>query len=514
MPTIAYQGARYTTRTDETVLDALLRGGADVPFSCRRGSCQTCLMRTTDGDPGDHARRGLRAELVTSGHFMPCLCVPTQDLAIEEPDLSQLLISAMIGQITRFGDRVVRLSLETETALEVRPGQYINIRRADGVTRAYSVRGLVDEDYFVETDVQRVAGGAMSNWAHDELQVGDWVQVQGPLGDCHYRAEHAGRPLLLIATGTGIAPLHGIVRDALRQQHDGPIHLVYGARVRGDLYAHDELLPLRERGVRYHPCLLDNRDAPELAQADVVAHAFAQLPDASDAVVFLCGDPDLVQRARCEAVLAGASRARIHADPFESDVPRPPGDQILLDSVQADPELWQEIGEGPGLRAILEDFYTTVYEDPRLSPFFHNVTKERAVSKQYEFLVDMFTGTRTFFGLKPFNAHHWMVISDELFDYREALFEHTLRQHGVSEALLRRWARLHELFRREIVKSRARGMFMNGVEVLHEGFQDEVLTVASVCDGCFAEMPEGSTGRLHRRTGQLYCRSCDATGQG
>ncbi|MBK8592127.1 MAG: 2Fe-2S iron-sulfur cluster binding domain-containing protein [Sandaracinaceae bacterium] len=515
MPTITFRDARYPTLPDESVLEALLRGGADVAFSCRRGSCQTCLLRATEGDPGEHARRGLRPELIHSGHFMPCVAKPVGDLIVDEPDLSQLLVKAQVARKQQLGPRVVRLSLETELTLDVRPGQYVNLRRDDGLTRSYSVRGLPDEDYFIEVDVQLMPGGAMSTWIHETLAEGDWLSLQGPVGDCHYRSEHAGRPLLLIGTGTGIAPLHGIARDALRKHHVGPIHVFYGGRVRDDLYAHEELLGLRASGVHYHAVLLRHEGATpgeDIAQGDVIEQAFAHVPDASEAVVLLCGDPALVQRARCEAVLRGAARSRILADPFESSVPRAPGDQAVLDSLAAEPELWEAVGRGALLRVILEDFYSAVYEDPRLGPFFHSVTKERAVSKQYEFLVDLFTGSRKFFGLKPFNAHHAMVISDELFDYREALFDTFLVKHGIPEPLRRRWAYIHECFRRDIVKSRTRGIFMDGVEVVHEGFSEEILSVANLCDGCESEMLVGSRGRLHRRTGQLYCDACHAAG--
>jgi len=149
-------------------------------------------------------------------------------------------------------------------------------------------------------------------------------------------------------------------------------------------------------------------------------------------------------------------------------------------------------------------------KDPRLAPFFHNVTVERAISKQFAFLSDLLSGERHYFGLQPFNAHHWMIISDELFDYREAIFDGCVQRQGVPEHLHRRWRALHEQFRREIVKSAARGILMDGVERVHHGFSLEVIEVATVCDGCFSEMVEGSRGRMHPRTGQLYCGACAA----
>jgi ferredoxin-NADP reductase/ferredoxin len=507
---LLFNDVTYPVRPGESALDALVRGGAAVAFSCRRGSCQTCLMRAVHGDPGPSARKNLRPELADSGHFMPCVCLPEHDLTLAPPDLSQLLTPAVVAALTRMDDRVLRISLEPEVAIACKPGQYINLHRADGLWRSYSVRGLVEEDYFIEIDVQLTPGGQLSPWLHDQLAAGDVLHLQGPLGECHWREEDRGRPLILIGTGTGVAPLHGIARDALRHHHAGGIHLYYGARRAADLYAHQELSALAARGVRYRAVVLDGDPPPGHLSGDLIAAAIADHPDMTEAVVSLCGDPDLVQRARCEAILAGASRDRIRADPFDTSAQAAPRDQQIIAGVSPDPELWDALGQRAGLRAILEGFYAEVYQDPRLSPFFHNVTRDRAIDKQYEFLVDMFTGSRSYFGLKPFNAHHWMIISDALFDYREAMFERHLRAHLLPEPMIRRWARLHELFRREIVKHKPRGLFVDGVEHLHEGFTEEVLGLDGMCDGCGAEIPQGASARLHKRTGQLYCRGCDA----
>ena len=156
-------------------------------------------------------------------------------------------------------------------------------------------------------------------------------------------------------------------------------------------------------------------------------------------------------------------------------------------------------------------FYDRVFADPRLAPFFHRVTKDRAIQKQYSFLADLFSGTRNFFGLRPFNAHHWMVISDELFDYREALMDEILVEVGLAEPFRRRWASLHELFRREIVKSSPRGLIVDGVEQELKPPEEIPIDCSAVCDGCFTEMPAGSTGYFHAQGGEIFCARCSAT---
>lgn len=175
-----------------------------------------------------------------------------------------------------------------------------------------------------------------------------------------------------------------------------------------------------------------------------------------------------------------------------------------------DPEMWAALEQGAGLRRVLEDFYAHVYADERLAPFFRFTTRERAIDKQFAFLREIFTGEECYFGDRPYNAHHWMVISDELFDYREAMFEDCLIRYGLTHDQIRRWNALHEMFRREIVKAKARGLILQGVEQPILGVREETIEVGTLCDGCEAEMPAGSRGLLHERTGELFCTGCSA----
>ncbi len=498
---LTYRGATYAVQDGESALDALIRGGADVAFSCRRGSCQTCVLRAPQGDAPPEAQRHLRPELIQTHHLLPCVCYPTRPLHLDEPDPAVMRMEALVVERQLLTPRVLRLLLETERLMPWTPGQYVQLTTPDGLTRPYSIASLQDEDYYLELHVARAEGGAVSSWLHDHLTEGMCVQLQGPFGACTYDAAAAAPRLLLLASGTGLAPLIGIARDALRAGHGGPIHLLHAARD-GEHYRRDQLRALARQHASF--------TYTEASRHDLLDLAFDRLQQPEHTSLFLAGHPDMVYDARVRAVLAGIPRAQLLADPFEPAHPLWPQDREKLDATPTDPELWEALGRGPGLRAILQDFYDLAFADPRLAPFFHNVTQERAIDKQYEFLFDVFSGEIEFFGLKPFNAHHWMVISDDLFDYREDLFEGVVRAHGLPEHLLRRWMAFHERFRREIVKTHARGLILNGVEQLHQGFSEEHIDFDMVCDGCAEEIPAGSTARMHQRTGQLFCARCAA----
>lgn len=500
---ITYEGGVYAVQPHESALDALVRGGADVRFSCRKGSCHTCLLRAIEGTPPARAQQGLRPELIRTGHFLPCVAHPNEPLVLGPADRSELFVDALVAGKVQRSPRVVQLQLEPALAMRWTPGQYVNLRGANGVVRSYSIASLADDDYFLELHVGLVPDGTLSRWIHEDLQVGECVQIQGPLGDCTFRDSLCDRDLLMLATGTGIAPIVGIVRDALARGHRGRIHVIHAASAPEEAYVQGTFEALCER----HANLTFEQ---LVGGGDAVAACFDARPELAGTVLYVCGNPDMVYAARVRAVESGIDRREIFSDPFEDAHPYWPRDKEKLDAWPLEPALWEALERGPKLRRILTDFYDLAYEDPRLGPFFHNVTKERAISKQYEFLADVFSGEIEFFGLKPFNAHHWMIISDDLFDYREEIFEAVVRRHGLEERLVRRWMAFHELFRRDLVKNVQRGMIVDGVEHLHEGYTDETLPMDMVCDGCGEEMLEGSRGRMHRRTGQLYCTRCGA----
>ncbi|MBD3657562.1 2Fe-2S iron-sulfur cluster-binding protein [Marinobacter sp.] len=173
-----------------------------------------------------------------------------------------------------------------------------------------------------------------------------------------------------------------------------------------------------------------------------------------------------------------------------------------------DPEMWQALGEGSVLSAVLTDFYTRVYNDQRLAPFFHGVTRQRAIEKQFLFMRQKFTGEKVYFGDRPRNAHHWMVISNELFDYRESIMVDCLRRHGLPEHLVERWRDLENSFRSDIVKDEPWKRRIGDIELPVAGFDEITLDVGALCDSCGQEIDAGVTARYHLRLGTLYCPDC------
>lgn len=423
---------------------------------------------------------------------------------------------------------VCQLLLEPEIVFPYRPGQYINLTGLNGLVRSYSLASIPSEDYFLELHIRRVNGGELSNWIFDALHPGDEVRIAGPYGNCYYREGSTEQPLLLIGTGTGLCPLTGIVRDALNRGHLGDIYLYHGGLTASDLYLHHTLGTLAQQHRNFHYLGCIGPFAQVFGTVTGHPHHIARErhPDLHGWSVFIAGNPDFVAQAQDMALKNGAAPTDIHSDPFESlscihSRSGEPCDRHCNECMSAsivsspppatlspDPEMWAALKDGVLLNEILADFYGKVYDNPRLSPFFHGITKQRSIEKQYLFLRQYFTGEKVYFGDRPRNAHHWMVITDELFDYREGIMRDCLERHGLPHSLIQRWIAMEETFRPDIVKSAPHNRVMNGVEIPVDGYGETVLEVGSLCDGCHEEITAGTPVRYHLRLGSTYCPRC------
>lgn len=319
MPRITYEHHSYSVRENESVLDVLTRHGVAIPSSCRSGVCQTCMMRATRGTPPPEAQKGIKAALRERNFFLACGCKPTEDMDIALPsDEDAPQTSVIVIGKTPLNDSILRLRLLCPAPFTYRAGQFVNVHHGDWV-RSYSLASVPGQDDGLELHVQRVTDGRMSGWLHDVCSVGDVLHLQGPLGDCYYTPERQDQPLLLIGTGSGLAPLWGIVRDALRQGHHGPIHLFHGARQVHDLYLTQELRALAAAypQLSYTPCVSRGEGGEGHASGRANDVALRRHPHLKGWRVFLCGNAAMVKAVKKRAFLAGAALGDIHADPFE-----------------------------------------------------------------------------------------------------------------------------------------------------------------------------------------------------
>lgn len=329
MVTIRYYNREFPCNEDQTVLDVLLENGQDIAHSCKAGVCVTCIMQVVEGEVPAQAQEGLRTSLVEQGRFLPCVCRPDADIEITDIDQRDLFSPAKVHHIEYLQPDICRLFLEPATPLYYHAGQFVNLRREDGLVRSYSLASVPSVDKWLEFHIQRRENGEMSNWLLDVLKPGDHLGIQGPTGNCFYQPDQMDREMLLVGDGTGLAPVLGIARDALSSGHTGTIRLYHGSETKAGLYSGELLrgLEAAHDNFRYIPCISGpcisgqcvsgdgETEGYRTGKADEVA--FSDYGNLKDCCVFLCGSPPMVNRAKERARSMGAQIEDIYTDPYE-----------------------------------------------------------------------------------------------------------------------------------------------------------------------------------------------------
>ena len=318
MVRLAFNGAQHTVADGETVLECLERHGHRLASVCRSGVCQSCMLRCDRDDLPSPAQRGLKDAWKAQGYFLPCVCKPELDLIVEPCDGAGLVFSTEVVDIQALNDRVVQVHLRKPEGLSFEGGQFVHvIRPYDGLSRPYSIASLA-EDPHLELHVRVFEGGQMSTWLQDAKPKTS-LQIRGASGECIYLSSRPEQPLLLAGTGTGLSPLLGVLRTALKSGHSGPIHLYHGGARPEDLYRWEALRALERShdNLRVHGCV---RDLP-ISRSDLRGQTIEEAlledhPRLNGYRVYLCGNPTVVTRLKKKAYLAGAALAEIHSDPF------------------------------------------------------------------------------------------------------------------------------------------------------------------------------------------------------
>ena len=316
---------------NESVLQALLRNGYEIPNGCRAGACQSCLMKTEPGKAQKASLVGLKPSQVESGLFLSCSCYPDEPLVVAHSNQQPGRQKTTVLNKTWLNANILQLRLKPDSDFDFRAGQYATLWKPGGEARCYSIAST-PEDGYLEFHIKHIPGGAISHWLAEDVQTGDSLEVQGPLGDCFYLPGEQDKPLLLSGIGTGLAPLLGIIRDALTQGHCGPISLVLGAQTPDNFYLVEQLVALAEKHSNLAVHFLSqlpaseprdlSADSPQRAsktqflQADIYQWLGSEIANLKESRVYLCGAESFVHKAKKICFLGGAAMSAIHADSF------------------------------------------------------------------------------------------------------------------------------------------------------------------------------------------------------
>jgi len=318
---IAETGAEFTVAPGESVLAAALRAGVALAHECQFGGCGTCRMRVLAGEVRyDEWPMALAEEEGTAGFALACQAQPVTDLVLStagDPCAEPQRVQTTVTAVQSLTPDVVHLTLALpQAAPRHRPGQYLRLFTGDGSSRSFSMASAPDGRQ-VDVHIRRIPGGRFTDGELGALRPGACVPVELPLGSFYYR-ERDYRPMIFVATGTGLAPIKSILESLLDDADAPPVALYWGGRTPADLYLDDTLRGWAGRlcEFQYVP-VLSRADGAWAGRRGYVQDAvLADSPDLSEHAIYLCGSPVMIAAAREVFLAAGANPAHLYADSF------------------------------------------------------------------------------------------------------------------------------------------------------------------------------------------------------
>ncbi len=323
-------GKEFTTEAKETVLEAAMRHGIILPYSCRNGACATCKGRILSGsvDYGEYEAHALSDDERAAGMALFCQAVPLEDVVIEAREISAaegIVIKTLPCRVVNMGKlshdvMALDLKLPEGERLQYLPGQYVDILLRDGKRRSFSLASAPRDDALLQLHIRHVPGGHFSGHVFTRMKERDLLRFRGPLGTFFLRRE-SERPVILMAGGTGFAPIKAILEHALASGIDRPMHLFWGARARRDLYLHE--LALAWAGshdqFRYTPVLSEpaSEDRWDGRGGWVHEAVVEDYPDLREHEIYASGPPPMVEAGKQAFMQHGLAEDRYFHDSFE-----------------------------------------------------------------------------------------------------------------------------------------------------------------------------------------------------
>jgi CDP-4-dehydro-6-deoxyglucose reductase, E3 len=341
-------GRTIRVRAGQPVLEAALAAGLNLPHSCKSGHCSSCRARLRTGAVRypDVRPAGITAEEEATGNILLCQARPLTDLVVEArliatvADVEIKTLPCRIARMTQLAPDVMQvwLRLPAVETLRFQPGQYLDVLLEGGRRRSFSIASPPHDSELIELHVRRVPGGgftdrlfgASESTGGNPLNIGALLRVEGPVGQFIYRAGTS--PLIMIAGGTGFAPLKSMLRHALEDGTDRgrSIHLYWGARGPRDVYEETLALSWTRRYPRFHftAVLSEASDAdrgPHPRLGWVHEAVLADHPDLTEFEVYAAGPPAMIEAIRATFPRRGLNPDRLHFDSFDyAPEQRPP----------------------------------------------------------------------------------------------------------------------------------------------------------------------------------------------
>ena len=315
----------------QTILDAALRQGVWLPFACGHGTCGTCKCTVTDGDVdvGEASPFALMESERDDGVVLACCAMPESDVTIEadidvDPDFAGHPVRDFVGTVTEIRDlspTIKGFFFELDDEMEFQAGQYINLH-IPGVegTRAFSIANKPSDSKTLELHVRLVPGGAGTTYLHEQLQVGDTLDVSGPYGQFFTRKSD-DQDAIFIAGGSGLSSPQSMILELLEEGDSRQIYLLQGARNVAELYNREifERLAVEHDNFHYIPALNEPTEDDNWEGFTGFVHEAAKDHfdnKFSGHKAYLCGPPPMIDAAITTLMQGRLFERDIHMERF------------------------------------------------------------------------------------------------------------------------------------------------------------------------------------------------------
>jgi CDP-4-dehydro-6-deoxyglucose reductase len=333
--TLQPSGRRFTVDRDEAILAAALRQGVGLPYGCKDGACGSCKCRVLQGGVvhGAHQQKALSVAEEENGYALTCCGTAQTDLVLEARTVSgagEIPVRKLPTRVTSIDKpasdvAVVRLQLPASDSLRYHAGQYIDFILHDGERRSYSMANAPHtqgDKPWIELHIRHLPGGLFSDQVFGTMKPKDILRIEGPFGTFFLR-EESTKPIVLVASGTGFAPIKALIEHLQFKRIDRPAVLYWGCRRRVDLYQHDWALQAAAAmpHLRYVPVLSEAESSDEWNGRRGLVHeaVMADFADLSGHQVYACGAPVMVDAARRDfTARCGLPEDEFYADAFTS----------------------------------------------------------------------------------------------------------------------------------------------------------------------------------------------------
>jgi CDP-4-dehydro-6-deoxyglucose reductase len=333
--TIKNSGHKFDVRPSQTVLQAAIDAGINLPYGCRNGACGSCKAKLISGKVlhNDYQSSAMSDAELAAGNALLCCAMALEDLTIECREVGGLagikprILPARVAKKEQLAHDVIALHLQLPTSerLQFKAGQYIEFILKDGKRRAFSIANAQHDAEFLQLHIRVIPSGVFSEYVANELVEKAILRIEAPFGNFFLR-EDSDKPIIFVAGGTGFAPVKGIIEHMLFNNIQRDIILYRGARQLKDLYMHElcekwaEFTP----HLTYIPVISEPQDGNWQGRVGLVHEAvLADHKNLSSYQAYVCGAPGMCEVAHTSFVQQGLLADEFFSDAFTFANPAP-----------------------------------------------------------------------------------------------------------------------------------------------------------------------------------------------